>query len=147
MKKIFQTLFKAALLIPLLSMTNIASAENVQPSGTLSIEETQFALGIGGELGGGKLSFGSDQHDFKIGGFQVGSVGIEKTSASGSVYYLNDIADFSGTYFAIEGGLTIGGGVGGTWMKNDKGVTIHLVTTSEGVEVQVGTKGVTISMN
>ena len=146
MKKVFQVLIKAALLIPFLTMTNIATAEEVQPSGTVKIDETQFALGIGGEMGGGKLSFGGEQYDFKIGGFQVGSVGIEKTSATGAVYYLKDIADFPGTYFAVQGGLTIGGGASGTWMKNNNGVTIHLVATNEGLDVQVGPKGITVSM-
>jgi hypothetical protein len=44
------------------------AAEPKKPDGTVTIAETEFALILGGTVGGGKLSFKGKDYEFKIGG-------------------------------------------------------------------------------
>jgi hypothetical protein len=63
--------------------------------------------------------------------------------AAAKVYHLNDVADFPGDYFATE----IGGTVDkldkeGLWLKNTKGVTLHMRSSGgEGLELGIGVEG------
>jgi hypothetical protein len=36
--------------------------------------------------------------------------------------------------------------MGGVWMHNDKGVTMHLKTSTEGLELSIGAGGITVEM-
>ena len=44
-----------------------------------------------------------------------------------------------------EAGLTLAKGKVGSWLKNDKGVVIHLGANSEGVALQIGVEGLKVS--
>ena len=69
-----------------------------KPSGTVSINETQFALIIGGSTGGGVLTYQGKKYPFKIGGMSLGAnVGASKLAATGEVYDLTDVSKFPGT--------------------------------------------------
>ena len=97
------------------------------PSGTVSINETQFALIVGGSTGGGVLTYQGKQYPFKIEGMSVGAnVGISKLSANGEVYDLPDLSKFPGTFSKLESSITLGGGVGGTVLKNQNGVIMRM---------------------
>jgi hypothetical protein len=55
-------------------------------------------------------------------------------------------ADFAGTYFVAEAGITVVKGKGGFWFKNDKGVTLHMKASAEGVALSIGVEGFKITM-
>ncbi|MBU3567473.1 EipA family protein [Polynucleobacter alcilacus] len=119
-----------------------------KPSGTLSINETQFALIIGGSTGGGVLTYQGKQYPFKISGMSLGAnVGASKLSASGEVYDLSDISKFSGTFTKLESSITLGGGVGGTVLRNENGVIMRLVSTSQGLQLNLSASGVTVKLD
>jgi hypothetical protein len=119
-----------------------------KPSGTVSINETQFALIIGGSTGGGTLSYQGKQYPFKISGMSLGAnVGISKLSASGEVYDLSDISKFSGTFTKLESSITLGGGVGGTILRNENGVIMRIVSTSQGLQLNLSASGVTVKLD
>jgi len=141
-------LFWAILLLPLLLSGNAMAADDKTPSGTLVIDETQVMLLIGGDMGGGTLLLGGKSHSFKTGGLKIGGVGIHKLHLTGDVYDLNDVADFPGVYFAAQAGATLGNaGVGAIWLKNSKGVSLHLKSSgSQGIALSVGVEGLKISM-
>lgn len=116
-----------------------------KPSATVSIDETQFALIFGGSTGKGVLTYQGKDYPFKIGGLSLGAnIGISKVSANGEVYDLNDISQFPGIFTKVEGGITLGGGVGGTILKNENGVIMRLSSTSEGLQLNLSTSGVNV---
>jgi hypothetical protein len=119
-----------------------------KPSGTVSINETQFALIIGGSTGGGVLTYQGKKYPFKIGGMSLGAnVGASKLSASGEVYDLSNISKFPGTFTKLESSITLGGGVGGTVLKNENGVIMRLTSTSEGLQLNLSASGVTVKLD
>jgi hypothetical protein len=125
-----------------------ASAQtNKTPSGTVTIDETQFGFIIGGSVGGGVLNFQGKTHKFKIGGISVGAnIGVSKVAASGQVFDLPNISKFPGTYVKLDGNATIGGGVGGTVLKNEHGVIMKLNTTQEGLQFNLSANGVQVKL-
>ncbi|MBU3567821.1 DUF1134 domain-containing protein [Polynucleobacter alcilacus] len=119
-----------------------------KPSGTVSINETQFALIVGGSTGGGVLTYQGKKYPFKISGMSLGAnVGVSKLSASGEVYDLADLAKFPGTFTKLESSITLGGGVGGTVLKNENGVIMRLTSTSEGLQLNLSASGVTVKLD
>jgi hypothetical protein len=118
------------------------------PAGTVNITETQFALIVGGSRGAGVLTYQGKAYPFKINGMSVGAnVGISKVSLAGEVYDMADISKFSGTFTKLESSITLGGGVGGTILKNQNGVIMRLTSTSEGVQLNLSSSGVTVKLD
>lgn len=122
------------------------ASHDANASGTIEIDETQVMLIVGGTYGSGSLNFQDQVYPFKIKGLKLGGVGIHKVVLKGDVYKLNNIKDFSGTYFAAEAGLTVIKGKGGFWLKNSNGVTLHLTSTNEGLALAVGVEGLKIEI-
>lgn len=132
----------------LLAGSMALAADARKPSGTVTIDETQFAFILGGSAGGGVLTFQGKQYPFKIGGLTAGvNVGISKMSAAGEVYDLKDIAKFPGTYTKLDVGIALGGGVGGLQLKNENGVIMRLESRTQGLQLNVGSaSGITVTM-
>lgn len=119
-----------------------------KPSGTVSINETQFALIIGGSTGGGVLTYEGKQYPFKISGMSLGAnVGVSKLSASGEVYDLSNISKFPGTFTKLESSITLGGGIGGTVLRNENGVIMRLTSTSQGLQLNLSSSGVAVKLD
>ena len=131
--------------LALLALGTIASAEDVKPSGTLHLKETEVGLLIGGDWGKGTLTFNGEEHPFKATGAKLGGAGITVANVDGDVYHLSNVDDFYGVYFKAEAGITAVKGREGSWVKNDKGVTLHLTSKSEGFALSVGVEGLKIS--
>jgi len=140
--------FTAAFLGLFVVTAGVASAQTTKaPSGTVTIDETQFGFIIGGSIGGGVLTFKGKTYKFKIGGLSVGAnFGAAKVSAAGQVYDLPDISKFAGTYAKLDGNATIGGGVGGTVLRNEHGVIMKLNSTQEGLQFNLSANGVQVTL-
>ncbi|MFH2219836.1 MAG: DUF1134 domain-containing protein [Pseudomonadota bacterium] len=121
-------------------------AKDVEPSGTVTIESTSVAIGVGVQWGDGVLTFQGKQYKFKVDGLSVIDVGVSKINASGNVYYLNDIAAFAGTFTAAEAAIVLGGGAGAATMKNQNGVVMNLTSTKSGIALKLAPEGVTIKL-
>ena len=136
------------LVVPLLLTGNAIAADAKTQSGTLVIDETQVMLLLGGDMGGGTLLFGDNSYSFKTGGIKIGGLGVHKVHMVGEVYDLNDIADFPGVYFVAEAGATLGdSGTAAIWLKNSKGVSLHMKTSeAKGIALSVGVEGLKITM-
>ncbi len=137
-------LLAATLLISSLAL----AADAKKPSGTVEIDETQFAFILGGSAGGGTLTFHGKKYPFKIGGLTAGvNVGISKMSAAGEVYDLKEISKFPGTYTKLEASITLGGGVGGLQLKNENGVIMRLESRTQGLQLNAGSaSGIKVTM-
>ena len=123
-----------------------AVAKDVQPSGTVSIELTSVAVGVGGEWGHGVLTFQGKEYKFKMNGFSVVDVGVSKISATGHVYHLKNVSDFAGTFSAAEAGIAIGAGAGASTMKNQNGVVMSLTSRKSGIKFKLAAEGVKMEM-
>ena len=142
MKK-YQKYLWVMLVMPLILMAN---AQAHTPDGTVVIDETQMMLLLGGSFGGGTVIVGDDSYSFKANGLKLGGVGVHKVHLTGSVYDLDDIKDFAGVYFAAEAGATVVKGIGGFWLKNKRGVTLHLKVSAKGLALALGLEGLKITM-
>jgi hypothetical protein len=113
--------------------------------GSVSIDMTSVAAGVGASWGSGVLRFKGQRHLFKIDGLSVGSVGISSISAVGNVYNLTSMSQFPGNYAAVGAGITLAGGVAGLTMQNQSGVIINLYAVQQGVQLNIGPQGFSIS--
>jgi hypothetical protein len=124
----------------------VASADDVL-SGTVSIESTSVALGIGVTWGDGQLTYNGQTYPFSINGLSVVDLGVSSVTASGEVYNLQKLEDFSGNYVAGEAGAVVGGGGSIVHMENQNGVVIKLNTTQTGAKLTLAAEGVDIDLN
>lgn len=129
----------------LIVFSNIVSAEDEKPSATVSINEKQVGFLLTGDWGHGTLTYQGEPHMFHMGGAKIGGIGVSSMKVDGSVYHLNKLEDFEGMYFKADAGLTLAKGKVGSWLKNDKGVVIHLGANSDGVALQIGVEGLKVS--
>jgi len=122
------------------------AAEEKTPDATLKLSAGSVAAGIGFSWGSGTLTLKGKDHEFSVKGLSVGDVGVTKAEASGKVYGLKDLKDFNGNYTAVGAGATVAGGGSVFTMRNQNGVTIDLVTTTQGLKVTLGGGGVDLQL-
>ena len=117
-----------------------------EPSATVQIKETEVGLILGGDWGHGTLNYKGERHMFHMSGVKLGGAGVTVAHVTGDVYHMQSLEDFPGMYFKAEAGITGVEGVGGQWIKNDKGVSIHLKSKTKGLALSVGVEGLKISL-
>ena len=116
-------------------------------SGTVEIESTSIALGVGFEWGQGKLTmYDGSTHEFKIGGISVVDIGVSKLNLSGEVFNLTDPQDFTGNYLSGEAGGALFRGGSEVVMKNEKGVVMRMKSTQKGLKLTLAGKGLSVEM-
>ena len=116
-------------------------------SGTIKLETTSVALGIGVEWGHGTLTLDDGTtHKVEIKGLSVIDVGVSKIEASGEVFNLVELTDLNGTFFAGQAGIAMGPGRSATAMKNANGVVIQLKSTQKGVKLTLAPEGLSIKV-
>ena len=123
-----------------------AEEKKEKPSATLKLESKSVAVGVGFSWGEGTLRYEGKTYPIEVDGLTVGQVGATSVSATGDVYHLKKLSDFDGTYAAVTGGATIGGGGGGLAMRNQNGVVIEITGTSQGVNLTAGVSGVKLAV-
>jgi len=123
-----------------------ALAKAKAPDATLQLREGSIAAGIGFSWGGGTLTYRGKRYPVKVDGLSVGSVGISRATASGSVYNLKALNDFNGTYTAVGAGAAVAGGGSIATMQNQNGVRINLRATTQGVKFTLGAAGVNLQI-
>lgn len=87
-----------------------------------------------------------EQREFSIKGLNLGSVGISKVTASGEVYGLHNISDFSGKYAGVEAGLTVAAGDDRIAVKNSKGVILVVDSVEQGVKLAIAAEGLIVQL-
>ena len=124
----------------------VARAEEKTPDATLRLHEGSVAAGIGFSWGGGTLTYKGKDYPVDVKGLSVGDVGITKIEATGKVYNLKSIGDFDGNYTGVAAGATAAGGGSVSTMRNQAGVTIDVIATTQGVKVVLGGGGVDLKI-
>jgi len=142
MKRMTGLLTMAALALTL----GAAVADEKTPDATLKLSAGSVAAGVGVSWGGGTLTYQGKDYPISVTGLSVGDVGATKIEASGKVYGLKKLEDFDGNYTGVAAGATVAGGGSVTSMRNQNGVTVDLVATTQGVKFALGGGGVSMSI-
>ena len=114
--------------------------------GTISFTGGAIAIGVGFQWGSGTLTYQGRQFSFSLNGLSVVDVGVTRATGSGNVHNLRSIADFSGNYVSIAAGATVAGGGSVISLRNQNGVVIDGVTTTQGVRLTLAPGGVNITL-
>jgi len=135
---------KALVAVAVLSLALGAAMakEDEKPDATLKLSAGSVAAGVGINWGSGTLMYQGKDHPIDVKGLSVGDVGITKIEATGKVYGLKKLEDFDGNYTAVGAGATVAGGGAVVKMKNQNGVTVDLVATTQGIKFALGGGGV-----
>lgn len=128
------------------AVATVAYAAEKQPDATLELKGGSVAVGVGYSWASGTLTYGKKSYEVAIDGLSVGDVGITKVSASGKVYNLKKLSDFDGNYSAVSAGATVGGGGGASTMRNQNGVTIDILSTTQGLKFTFAASGVSMKI-
>src|SRR6266705_4343036 len=83
------------------------TAPSTPPAATVRIQEWSAAYYGSAAAGKGTLYYNGQRHHFTISGVGVGGAGGQKISATGKVYNLNRLSNFSGRYRGVSRGLTL----------------------------------------
>jgi len=123
-------------------VVRMAQAEEQKPDATLRLSGGSVAAGLGVTWGGGTLTYKGKDYPISVTGISAGDVGVTKLEASGKVYNLKKLDDFDGNYTAAAAGATLAGGGSAVAMRNQNGVSVNLVATTQGVKLVLGGGGV-----
>ncbi len=132
-----------------LAMTAVlagAALAQDKPDATVTFSGGSVAAGIGYSWGSGTLTYNGQDYPLSVDGLAVGAVGASSFTAVGSVYNLKKLEDFNGNFTAASAQATVGGGAGTTAMKNQNGVVIQLVSTTQGIDFKLAASGVKINI-
>ena len=129
-----------------LLMGSAVAQDTKKPDGTVKLSEGTVAVGIGWSWGKGVLTYKGKTYPFKVEGLSVGEVGVTKAEATGNVFSLKKIEDFSGLYRAagVEG--TAVKGAGATALQNDKGVVIEIKSMTKGANLKIALEGLKLAL-
>ena len=117
------------------------------PDGTVDMNQVQAAFIGSGGGGSGTLYYQGQSYPFAVGGLGIGGIGASTIDAKGEVYGLTRVADFPGAYAQGRYGFVFGNTSGGDlWLKNEKGVIMHLAAKRTGLMLSLGGDAVVISM-
>jgi hypothetical protein len=150
------TLVLSALIGGMASISSIAgeqptyTAEDIakaKPVATIDVEAEQLQLLLGGARGKGVLNYQGKKYPFSLKAVSAGGVSVQKTQATGDVYFLKTPSDFAGVYSAAGIGAALGKGAGGSQYQNSKGVFISVKSKSGGVALSLGLGGVEVTMD
>ena len=137
-------------IVGLALVSNVASAKEKKhtehPDGTISLSTGSVAACIGFSWGSGTLTYHGKRYPFSIDGLSVGAVGISRATASGTVWHLSNLEDFTGNYTAASAGATVAGGGGVSAMQNQHGVVIRMASTTRGLKLTLAVDGVKIAL-
>jgi hypothetical protein len=124
----------------------MTQAPSTPPSATVRISEWSAAYYGSAAAGKGTLYYNGQRHHFTISGLGVGGMGGQKVSATGKVYNLNRLSDFSGTYRGVSQGLTLIEGKMHAKLKNGSGVVMYLAGQTEGLASSMGAQAFEVNL-
>jgi hypothetical protein len=145
--------------VALLSLGSLASCASQQPAapamaanpgateGTVTFTGGAVAIGIGFQWGNGTLTYQGRQYSFKLDGLSVVDVGVTRMTGTGTVRNLRNVADFGGNYVSLSAGATVAGGGSVTTLRNQNGVVIDGISTSQGVRLTLAPGGVNVTLS
>jgi hypothetical protein len=141
-----RTVLSLIAIVSIASLPNFALAKSAHPDATVSLSGKSVAAGVGYSWGKGTLHYKGKSYPFSVDGLSVGDVGVSSITATGNVYHLKKVDDFTGQYTAAAAGAAVGGGGAIGTMKNANGVVMDLKATTRGVKLTAGVEGIKVSI-
>jgi hypothetical protein len=117
-----------------------------KPSATLKLKSRSVALAAGVSWGDGVLTFQGKDYPFSVSELSLIDLGVSSVNATGRIYNLTNLADFSGNYVASQATFAVAGGTGELTMTNAKGVVIALSSQESGTQLTVGPAGISLKL-
>jgi hypothetical protein len=112
------------------------SIRGLKPSGKVTMTQANVS---GTVLGSGALIFKGRTYPFTLTGQLIGLGALSTLQASGDVYKLTDVSQFSGPYIQGSGPLAVSvRGAGELWLKNRNGVIMRLTAAQAGLMFSSG---------
>ena len=125
-----------------------AQSSKLEETASVTINQVQIAFIFSGNIGEGKLHYQGKTYPFSIGGLGVGGFGVSTIDATGTVYNLFKVSDFSGAYGQARAGLVVGTLSTGTlWLENPRGVYMKLAAKRTGIMLSLGLDGIVIGFD
>jgi hypothetical protein len=116
------------------------SERELVKAGTFEATVTSVGLIVGARWGSGILTLNNgDTHRFSLKGAKVMEIGAAKKQLAGTIYNLEKLDDFPGTYLGVGGGLTaVTAGLGGVSITNGACVVLNAsAKDSKGLQVSM----------
>ncbi|HEX9424221.1 MAG TPA: hypothetical protein VF899_13330 [Pyrinomonadaceae bacterium] len=140
------SVFASITLLLITSCASMTQAPSTSPSATVRIQEWSAAYYGSAAAGKGTLYYNGRRHHFTISGLGAGGMGGQKISATGKVYNLNNLSDFSGRYRGVSRGLTLIEGKMHAKLTNGNGVVMYLAGQTEGVASSMGVQAFEVNL-
>jgi hypothetical protein len=128
------------------SQDTAASTVADEADATVNLTGGSVAAGVGYVWGNGDLIYKGQKRQFKLSGVSIVDVGAARIAASGVAYHLKNLSDFDGTYTAVTAGITVAGGGSAALLKNQHGVVIKLLSTTEGLRFNLSANGIDVKL-
>jgi len=141
-----KSVFTSITLLLIAGCASMTQAPSTPPSATVRIREWSAAYYGSAAAGKGTLNYNGGRHHFTISGVGVGGAGGQKISATGKVYNLNNLSNFSGTYHGISRGLTLIEGKMHAKLTNGNGVVMYLAGETEGLASSMGAQAFEVNL-
>ncbi len=137
--------FASITILLIAGCASMTQAPSTPPSATVSIREWSAAYYGSAAAGKGTLYY-HGRHHFTISGVGVGGAGGQKISATGKVYNLNNLSNFSGRYRGVSRGLTLIEGKMHAKLTNGNGVVMYLAGQTEGLASSMGAQAFEVNL-
>jgi hypothetical protein len=122
--------------IPPSGIPTAADIRGLRPSGAVTM--TQVFVSASG-VGGGTLAFRGRSYPFTLVGSLLGPGALSTMQASGEVYKLTDVSQFSGPWIQGTGSLAITAKANGElWLENRNGIIMRLNAAQAGLTFSSG---------
>lgn len=128
-------------------MSNDPTAPSGPPAATVTIQEFQASYYGSASTGKGTLHYQGRDRTFSIKGLGAGGSGAQSIDATGKVYHLDSLDDFSGTYTGARSGLTLFQGKMHERLENDKGVVIYVTGKTSGLSTSTGIDKIVLTLD
>jgi hypothetical protein len=146
MKTNFNSIFASIAILLIAACASMTQAPSAPPAATVSIREWSAAYYGSAAAGKGTLNYQGQRHRFTISGLGAGGMGAQKISATGTVYNLNNLSQFSGTYRGVSRGLTLIEGKMHAKLTNGNGVDMYLAGETEGAASSMGVQAFEVTL-
>jgi hypothetical protein len=144
--KFINSAFASITVLLIAGCASMTQAPSTPPAATVRIQEWSAAYYASAATGKGTLYYNGQRHHFTISGGGLGGAGGQKISATGKVYNLNRLSDFSGTYHGISRGLTLIEGKMHAKLTNQNGVVMYLAGETEGLASSMGAQAFEVNL-
>ena len=117
-----------------------------KPDATVRMTGKAVSAGVGMSWGSGVLTYQGKEYPFSVSGLSAGNIGVSSAEVTGQVFNLKNVNDFNGNYTSAGAGAAVAGGAGAATMKNQNGVVMNLVATTQGLSFKFGVDGMKVQL-